>query len=1029
MSGRAQLVKVAVLALVAAVLLPTARAEGAATVLVPGDYPTIQQAVNAAADGDVVLVSAGVHGRFDFKGKAITVESVEGSAATTINAQGADWAVRFDEAEGRDSVLRGFTIRNTGGHGTNSSAIRILGASPTIAENVIRNNAACSFPGIEARTTSALIVDNLITLNEQRGCSGGQGGGGAWVQGNGFEIRGNTFSHNSHTGGGGLYVAGTGLVTQNLVIHNEAGGGGGGISVSGTTTPELDVLVITNNVIAFNRAGDGTFSNQNGGGIAGDAGLIANNTIAYNIAQEGSAVWTSGFGGPFVNNIIVGTGDGQLVYCRDTAAQMDHNDIFHADGGALFGGFCTDVIGLSGNISVEPLLAGPQGGDLRLSFDSPAIDAGTAADAPLVDIEGTARPIDGDGSSTSEFDMGAYEFSPPANSVRGTVVEASGQSPLSDMCVTAYAVGGALVAGSETNIEGTYEIGLNVGEHEIEFTDCDKGLYGTEWYDDSPERSGATAVTVVTNTATAGIDAALDFGPSCFGKIPTIFGTTGDDVIDGTAGPDVISGLEGNDVIRGKGGRDVLCGGEGNDRLDGGGGNDVLIGGDGNDRLKGRTGADRAKGGPGNDTIFASPGNDREDGGLGVDLIDYKSASGVVVDLTAGTATGFGTDVVTNLEHVLGSPGNDRIVGNKSANVINGFGGDDELFGKAGADTLIGKRGNDLIDGGPGADDLRGDDDDDYLIGGAGSDNMEGGSGVDFVSYEDAPRKVRVDLITRTATGFGEDQIALFEGVIGSDFDDRIIGDGHHNTLVGGSGDDVIAGGLAPDVLIGGPGNDVLTGGFDNDELYGGSGNDTLRGFEGDDLLVGGPQSDILEGGKGGDLLAGEAGDDTLDGGRGFDAATWQFASRGIVADLSTNTATGQGNDIMISIEDLVGGDFADQLTGNEKGNLIFGLGRGDTLTGLGGADVIVGGLGDDHLAGGNGNDILDGEDGFDTLDGGAGSDTCLNGEQRTSCESTSFAPDGIAEPDPRVRGMVELMSRYVSFVEKVVMLWDPLRL
>ena len=89
----------------------------------------------------------------------------------------------------------------------------------------------------------------------------------------------------------------------------------------------------------------------------------------------------------------------------------------------------------------------------------------------------------------------------------------------------------------------------------------------------------------------------------CAGKPITLFGSDGDDVLDGTAGRDVIATGNGNDVVVGKGGGDRICGGRGNDRLKGGGGND---------RLRGQAGKDRIGGGPGNDVCKPGARSGRE---------------------------------------------------------------------------------------------------------------------------------------------------------------------------------------------------------------------------------------------------------------------------------------------------------------------------------------------------------------------------------------------------------------------------------
>jgi len=99
--------------------------------------------------------------------------------------------------------------------------------------------------------------------------------------------------------------------------------------------------------------------------------------------------------------------------------------------------------------------------------------------------------------------------------------------------------------------------------------------------------------------------------PTCQGKVPTIVGTGGNDVLTGTAGADVIIGLAGADTIDGAGGNDVICAGDGPDVVAGGGGADVIQGdGDGDD-LSGGPGADDLNGGAGSDSIRGDAGNDR----------------------------------------------------------------------------------------------------------------------------------------------------------------------------------------------------------------------------------------------------------------------------------------------------------------------------------------------------------------------------------------------------------------------------------
>lgn len=95
-----------------------------------------------------------------------------------------------------------------------------------------------------------------------------------------------------------------------------------------------------------------------------------------------------------------------------------------------------------------------------------------------------------------------------------------------------------------------------------------------------------------------------------------IFGTSGDDDINGTSKSELIITFEGDDRIRSGGGRDCILAGEGNDTADGGSGNDVVFGGEGNDKLTG---------GSGNDLIIGGAGVDSAKGGTGTDTCDAET--------------------------------------------------------------------------------------------------------------------------------------------------------------------------------------------------------------------------------------------------------------------------------------------------------------------------------------------------------------------------------------------------------------------
>ncbi|MHC4945192.1 MAG: DUF1565 domain-containing protein [Planctomycetota bacterium] len=117
-----------------------------ATIHVPADYATIQEAIDAASAGDTVLVASGTYvENIDFLGKDIVVKSEQGPQATVIDGNKAGPVATLMNGESPDAVLEGFTIQNgSGTYNPNGyyygGGIRIRDASPTITGNTISNN-------------------------------------------------------------------------------------------------------------------------------------------------------------------------------------------------------------------------------------------------------------------------------------------------------------------------------------------------------------------------------------------------------------------------------------------------------------------------------------------------------------------------------------------------------------------------------------------------------------------------------------------------------------------------------------------------------------------------------------------------------------------------------------------------------------------------------------------------------------------------------------------------------------------------
>jgi Ca2+-binding RTX toxin-like protein len=170
-------------------------------------------------------------------------------------------------------------------------------------------------------------------------------------------------------------------------------------------------------------------------------------------------------------------------------------------------------------------------------------------------------------------------------------------------------------------------------------------------------------------------------------------------------------------------------------------------------------------------------------------------------------------------------------------------------------------------------------------------------------------------------------------------------------------------------------GNDFITG------------DGTLSGLAGNDKLIGGGGNDTLSGGLDSDILVGGAGNDALDGDNnvGIDTADYSLATSGVTVTLNatgTGTATGgAGTDTLAEIENVIGSNYDDTLTGSSDHNFLSGLDGNDTLSGGDHNDLLAGGTGNDILSGNAGNDVLFGGEGTDTLAGGAGADILSGGK------------------------------------------------
>ncbi len=337
-------------------------------------------------------------------------------------------------------------------------------------------------------------------------------------------------------------------------------------------------------------------------------------------------------------------------------------------------------------------------------------------------------------------------------------------------------------------------------------------------------------------------------------------------------------------------------------------------------------------------------------------------------DTITGTA---GDDVIVagEGEDVINSRGgNDRICADEGNDTVNGGTGNDTVFGGPESDTILGGAGEDLLLGNQGGGDLddvgdtinggAGDDHidgwvgNDRLIGGEDNDFLIGAAGIDIAEYGSSPSAVVVNLNGSSSSGgHGRDNFSEVENLLGSAFDDALTGDAGPNQLYGQVGDDTLRG-------LGG-----------NDELVGGADADTLVPGLGDDIVNGGPQVDLVG---------------------------YATSPAGVVVNLATGTATGEGTDALTAVEDVNGSPHDDQIDGNVRVNVLAGGAGEDIILGKGQDDRLVGGSGNDLVRGGPGDDFLQGSEHNDQLFGDGGQDICHGStgtDTATTCETVTGVP------------------------------------
>ena len=359
-------------------LLLSACLATATIIHVPGDYQTIQAGINAALNGDTVLVADGTYTglgnkNIDFGGRAILVISENGPESCIIDCENSGRGFDFHSNETSASILSGFKITN--GSADKGGGIRLglyESSNPTIVNCIISGNSTTSDwgygGGIYCTDSNPTIVNCTISDNSASAP-------GYWGH------------------GGGIYLDDSSPIISYCTINGNTASGswgyGGGIHCSYSSNPTIDHCTISGN------SGAGTWGY--GGGIY--CGYTSNPNI-INCTISGNSVsgnWHSG-GGVYcynsspsiVNTIVEGSiGNGGGIYFDGSPnATVSYSDFYNNSGGNFTGsvpaGLGT-IVGTNANgdpcdsfysIFLNPLFVDPINGNFNLQANSPCIDAG-----------------------------------------------------------------------------------------------------------------------------------------------------------------------------------------------------------------------------------------------------------------------------------------------------------------------------------------------------------------------------------------------------------------------------------------------------------------------------------------------------------------------------------------------------------------------------------------------------------------------------------------------------------------------------
>ncbi len=379
-----------------------ARAAAGTTLHVPGDYGTIQSAIDVAVEGDTVLVEPGTYGgsgsgALDFRGVDLVLRSSRGAESTVVVADEDGRVVDLRSGEGAAARIEALTLRGTSGsrhsavfcfrssptiadcvvEGANSAAVELYDADSALLRCTIRDNAG---PGVECDYSSPTLVDCVI--------AGQYRSGGVRSRHSAPSLSRCSIADNRNgvSVGGGIYSWNSSTRIANCVISgNYTDDYAGGLYL---TESDIDCL---NTLFTGNSAPFG------GGAIytVETTGRFENRTITGNESDRGAGIYVRFEPVPSITNCIFWGNDTGEIFRSPGSPPTSYS--------CVRGGWPGE-----GNIDADPRFRSYQGFDLLLGPHSPGVDAGDPRLEDSIHDADSRWPWDAWYDNGPRSDMGAF---------------------------------------------------------------------------------------------------------------------------------------------------------------------------------------------------------------------------------------------------------------------------------------------------------------------------------------------------------------------------------------------------------------------------------------------------------------------------------------------------------------------------------------------------------------------------------------------------------------------------------------------